>query len=60
MLEQSAVARLGELALESSDPHKLMVVASEIVAQTLEVQYAGVLEISMSRVSLSSSTPATR
>jgi diguanylate cyclase (GGDEF)-like protein len=45
VLEQSAVARLGALALENSDPHALMDIAAEIVAQTLEVQFGGVLEL---------------
>jgi diguanylate cyclase (GGDEF)-like protein len=49
VLEQSAVARLGELALESSDPHAIMVIAAEIVARTLDVPYAGVLELNAAR-----------
>jgi diguanylate cyclase (GGDEF)-like protein len=49
VLEQSAVARLGALALESADPGALMDAAAESVAQTLEVQYAGVLELNEAR-----------
>jgi diguanylate cyclase (GGDEF)-like protein len=45
VLEQSAVARLGELALETADPAELMRVAAETVARTLDVQFAGVLEL---------------
>ena len=45
VLEQSAVARLGELALESSDPGALMDAAAETVAATLDVRYAGVMEL---------------
>ena len=52
MHEQSAVARLGELALESADPLILMDVAAEIVAQTLDVPYAGVLELNETRDAL--------
>ncbi|MFL5844948.1 MAG: putative bifunctional diguanylate cyclase/phosphodiesterase [Solirubrobacteraceae bacterium] len=49
VLEQSAVARLGELALESADPHALMEAAAETVAQTLDVQFAGALELNDAR-----------
>ena len=45
VLEQSAVARLGELAVESTDPLALMQTAAELVATTLDAEHAGVVEL---------------
>jgi hypothetical protein len=45
VLEQTEVARLGEAALESTDLSQLYTIAAEVVARTLDVQYAGVLEL---------------
>ncbi|MCW2991256.1 MAG: domain S-box-containing protein [Solirubrobacterales bacterium] len=49
VLEQSAVAKLGERAVECSDPGELMVTAAEVAAHTLDVQFAGVLELNDAR-----------
>ena len=45
VLEQTAVARLGEMALESGDTAALLHAAAEVVATTLGVEYAGVMEL---------------
>ena len=58
VLEQSAVARLGERAVESADPHELMHHAAEVVAETLGVTFAGVLELSADRRELISRAAA--
>jgi diguanylate cyclase (GGDEF)-like protein len=52
VLEQTEVARLGEAALESTDLSQLYTIAAEVVARTLDVQYAGVLELDAERPEL--------
>ena len=47
--EQSAVARLGELALQSSDLAALMRTVADVVAETLEVAFGGVIELDAPR-----------
>ena len=49
MLEQSAVARLGEAALATADADALMAMVAGTVARTLEVEYAGVLVLNAER-----------
>ncbi|MDX6665308.1 MAG: hypothetical protein QOG68_1514 [Solirubrobacteraceae bacterium] len=52
VLEQSEVARLGERALEPTDLRGLMRTACEVVARTLDVEFAGVLELAADGLSL--------